>query len=159
MVTESGGAVNDFDSARRELRSDAERWLAELGDPGLRTSIKVGNATRASYKAEWLMRRLVQVYVERGGSRSEAILRERSEGKPLDRLTMGQYVKILEELNAAQVLEPRLSKSEIRTLNSLPAGRKGIMHHGKTEVAAVQSLLELCIWLCELSVVKEAAGE
>ena|SRR2546425_1812547 len=151
--------MDGFAEVRRELRSDVERWLVELRDDELRASIKVGNATRASNKVEWMLRRLVETFAERGDRRSRSIFAERSKGKPVDKLTMGECVKLLEEMNATQPPEGRFSKKELLTLNALPSGRKNIVHHDETDAAAIRSFLERCLWFCDLSQVREVAGE
>jgi hypothetical protein len=152
---------------QERAREDVHRWMSEAEEGSTRGTLSAGMLRQAFAYAEEMVRCAANVLVERAGHAGMEALAIASDGKkkPVDKLTFGQCVNLLEMLDARNVIVPRrktISREDRELLSALTRARNEFAH-GSAVVAAdgalVRRTLENVRKLSYLAIIEHAAHD
>jgi hypothetical protein len=91
-------AVGDLSKLSQEMTRDTDRWIEELRLHGIRPTLGHGMMIQCSRYAERLMRHCAIVLLYAGGDEGRALLATVRKGVPIEKLTMGELIRLLKRL-------------------------------------------------------------
>lgn len=122
--------MNNVNGLRRDLLDDLHRWEADLDTTGgLRPSLLYGILVKASAKCELLLRRCVAILS--ADPTGLAVVEEVGRGKSADGFTLGQCVKVLEQLDSHRTIkagEKVLGRPDRARLDRISRARSDLVH-------------------------------
>jgi hypothetical protein len=148
-------------------RRDIQRWLAEVGDGTLRGTLSAGILRQAFAYAEDMVRQAAKIFVDAAGAAGAEALVAAADGKkkPIEKLTFGQCVKLLDMLDARKLIAPRrkaISRVDRELLAALTVARNDFAHaspSGLGDGASMRTTLENVRTLSCMPVIEWAAHE
>ena len=142
-----------LDEARRELIHDVRRWLAELRDRP-RSTLSYGMLASASERTETLLRLRLEVARTVWPREVDKAIALYGEGRELNRLALGQCVRIAFLLDQAVGLargRPAFDRTTRSTLTRILRRRNDVIHgrlSPKERLETSQAFLEDIHQLC-----------
>ena len=161
--------MNDVRTLCDSIFKSIERWVPELNVPGPRGTLGFGIAQKCYAQVDRILDVCVEETVRVCGDRGMEAVVVCGEGKPLDHLTFGQRVKILEYLDKdlAQVARPLvltlkgrvMGKRELALLKTLTRGRNDFAHgRAWVDSAALIELLAQAREFCESQLIRTVSA-
>jgi uncharacterized protein YihD (DUF1040 family) len=125
---ETAGTL-DLAALRRRLLDEADRWTSELDDwSGSRATLWYGIFDKACKRLEELVAEVTDRWVKESGGGGLEIVLKVGQGKPFNRLTLGQLLDVLRQLLKKRLVAKDVTQSQVDRLERLVSLRNDFEH-------------------------------
>lgn len=119
----------DLPALRRRLLDETDRWTSELDDwRGSRATLWYGIFDKACKRLEELVVEVTDRWVKASGAGGLEIVHKVGQGKPFNRLTLGQLLDVLRRLVKKRLVAKDVTQSQVDRLERLVSLRNAFEH-------------------------------